>query len=215
MPPNSKQFPVIAQLKHSRGHSQGCFYQCPDSWTHWNTWWLSVWVDSLLGDALSAPFTSLFILTLFLPALFLISPTLSQTHPCLSGIEKRKEKRSCILLGCRKADTTSKAKKNGKKMIKKHSGWIWISLPADTGKEMTGFLGKAALASKGTCMCKQLAKDDIQFCPLLEISKINSSTLLHNLLLSLVILPILPPLLNQPFKITLTAKPEECWKAQV
>lgn len=49
-------------------------------------------VDSVPGDTASVSFTSLSTLTLFLPALLLISPIKSTfTHACLSSMGKGKE----------------------------------------------------------------------------------------------------------------------------
>lgn len=49
-------------------------------------------IDSVSGDTVSASFTFC-LLTLFLPALLLISPSKSAfTHPCLSSIGKGKER---------------------------------------------------------------------------------------------------------------------------
>lgn len=131
------------------------------------------------GDALSAPFTSLFILMLFLHALFLISPTKSVfRHPCLSEIEKEKKKDQVFSWAAGRQIRQVKQKNNGKKMIKKHSRWIRISFPADTGKEMTMVsLEKLLLLQRTSASANSWPNKTFSFVPYLKYPKLTPSTL--------------------------------------
>lgn len=73
---------------------------------------------------------------------------------------------------------TGKAKNNGKKMIKKHSRWIRISFPADTGKEMTMVsLEKLLLLQRASAGANSWPNKTFSFVPYLKYPKLTPSTL--------------------------------------
>lgn len=97
-------------------------------------------VDLVPGDAVSASFTSLSMLTLFLPALLLISPIKSAfTHPCSSSTGKGMERvRVCSWAAIGQAGQVNRKRvERGGLRRTREQEERQIGLPADTGKEMT------------------------------------------------------------------------------